>query len=247
MSDYREQLAAMRRIHPRLPTSDVMERTIVDAWLAKHPGNDVYRVLDAGCGFRYGLIQHYRGRLWSVGFDADLATVEKNTDLNARAVADCSRIPLQSNSVDLIFCRFVLEHLSDPPAAFREFARVLRPGGTVVMTTVNSWNPAMWSVRLVPAWLRTLVRAASFGKEVGENAPTFYRANTEDQIRSLVAAQGLADVRFEYFPTFMWYWRFATPLLALFALTNRLLDDLRLTRLYGGILVAATKPEGPAR
>ena len=232
----------MRRIHPRLPESDVLEREIVDAWLGARPKGVVYRVLDAGCGFQYGLVVQYRDRLWSVGFDADIETVAKNRDLDARAVADCSRIPLKDASVDLIFCRFVLEHLADPPAALREFARVLRPGGVVVMTTVNSLNPAMWSVRLVPAWLRTLVRSASFGQEVGKNAPTFYRANTEEQIRSLAEAQGLTDARALYFPTFVWYWRFATPLLAGFTWINRVLDQLRLTRLYGGILVTARKP-----
>jgi len=245
MSRYSEQLASMLRIHPRLPQSDVQEQAIVDAWLAGATGSELPRVLDAGCGFQNGLVKLYRDRVWAVGTEIDLQTIQKNHDLNARAVADCSNIPLRSASVDLIFCRFVLEHLEDPAAAMREFFRVLKPGGTAVLCTVNVWNPAMWSVRFVPMWMRAAIRSASFGPELGKNAPTFYRANTEAQIRSLLEAEGFRVAPFFYYPTFVWYFRFATPLLLLFTWMNQLLDALGMTRWYGGILVAASKP-GPA-
>lgn len=100
----------------------------------------------------------------------------------------------------------------------------------------------MWSVRFVPAWVRKAVRAASFGPELGENAPTFYRANTEAQIRSLLEGEGFRIATCYYFPTFVWYFRFATPLMLLFAFTNRVLGTLGLTQFYGGILVEARKP-----
>ena len=38
-------------------------------------------------------------------------------------------LPLEDASVDVIICERVLQHLEDPDAAVREFARVLRPGG----------------------------------------------------------------------------------------------------------------------
>ena len=42
-------------------------------------------------------------------------------------------LPLGDASVDLVTCERVLQHLEDPDAAVREFARVLRPGGRVVV------------------------------------------------------------------------------------------------------------------
>ena len=42
-------------------------------------------------------------------------------------------LPFGDDSVNLIWCERVLQHLSDAPAAVREFARVLRPGGRLVV------------------------------------------------------------------------------------------------------------------
>ena len=246
-SRYQKQLAMMQRIHPRLPRPQLLERAFVDVWLQGATGNDLQRVLDAGCGFQNGLVVHYPGRLWSVGIDADFHVVQQNRDLDAKAVASCGGIPLRSASVDLIFHRDVLEHLQDPKAAMGEFFRVLKPGGAVVISTVNVKNPAMWSVRFVPMWFRAAVRSASFGPELGENAPTFYRANTRAQIVSLLEREGFQILQCDYYPTFVWYFRFATPLLLLFTYMNRLLDIVGLTRFYGGILVVASKPAASDR
>lgn len=43
------------------------------------------------------------------------------------------RIPLPSQSVDFIACRFVFEYLSNPQAAFDELYRILKPGGKLVV------------------------------------------------------------------------------------------------------------------
>jgi SAM-dependent methyltransferase len=245
MGNYQRDLALMRRVHPRLPMSDVEEKAIVNAWLQSATDDGEHRVLDAGCGFQNGLIVEYRGRFRAVGIDLDPRVLQSNKDLDAKAVANCGAIPLRAGCVDLIFCRFVMEHMEDPGAAMREFFRVLKPGGAAVLTTVNVRNPGMWSVRFVPAWVRTAVRAASFGPELGENAPTFYRANTEADIRSLLEREGFRIATRHYFPTFVWYFRFATPLLLLFSFANRVLDTLGLSQFYGGILVEARKPVSP--
>lgn len=42
-------------------------------------------------------------------------------------------LPLEDASVDVVVCERVLQHLGDPDAAVREFARVLRPGGRVAV------------------------------------------------------------------------------------------------------------------
>jgi SAM-dependent methyltransferase len=49
-----------------------------------------------------------------------------------------------SNSVDLFITQDVLEHVLDPAAAFREIARVLKPGGAHIFTVplVNKANPS---------------------------------------------------------------------------------------------------------
>lgn len=49
-------------------------------------------------------------------------------------VSDIVKIPLESNSIDAIICTEVFEHVPDPIAAIKEFSRLLKPGGKVLIT-----------------------------------------------------------------------------------------------------------------
>ena len=49
-------------------------------------------------------------------------------------VSDISAIPEPDSSFDAIMCVEVLEHLADPISAIREFSRLLKPGGQLVLT-----------------------------------------------------------------------------------------------------------------
>jgi len=49
-------------------------------------------------------------------------------------VSDICSIPVADNSFDAVMCIEVLEHVPDPVAAIRELDRILRPGGTLVVT-----------------------------------------------------------------------------------------------------------------
>jgi ubiquinone/menaquinone biosynthesis C-methylase UbiE len=48
--------------------------------------------------------------------------------------ADLHELPLRDDSVDLVVCAIALVHLADIDGPFREFARVLRPGGHLVVS-----------------------------------------------------------------------------------------------------------------
>ena len=60
-----------------------------------------------------------------VGLDLDPAADGRSIDLQA----DITRLPLRSDSVDVVYCSHVLEHVPDDSAAIREIARVLHPSG----------------------------------------------------------------------------------------------------------------------
>ncbi len=47
---------------------------------------------------------------------------------------DITQMPLENESIDVILCTEVFEHLKDPAAALKEFARVLRTDGTLILT-----------------------------------------------------------------------------------------------------------------
>lgn len=53
---------------------------------------------------------------------------------NLDIVSDIIDIPLENNSVDAIMCTEVLEHVEDPLLVFKEFSRILKKGGKLIIT-----------------------------------------------------------------------------------------------------------------
>lgn len=49
-------------------------------------------------------------------------------------VADICDIPMKDNSVDIVLCSEVLEHVPDPVAALKSIMRLVRPGGYLIVT-----------------------------------------------------------------------------------------------------------------
>jgi len=50
-------------------------------------------------------------------------------------VSDIIDIPLEDNSVDAIMCTEVFEHIPDPAKAVKEFGRLVKPGGYLLITS----------------------------------------------------------------------------------------------------------------
>jgi SAM-dependent methyltransferase len=82
------------------------------------------------------------------------------------AACEAAHLPFEDDSFDLVFGHAVLHHLPDLEGAFREFARVLRPGGVVAFCGEPSHygdRIAAWPKRganvIAPLW-RTLMGAA---------------------------------------------------------------------------------------
>ena len=74
---------------------------------------------------------------------------------------DAQELPFPDDSFDLVFGHAVLHHLPDLDAAFREFSRVLRPGGRIAFCGEPSEYgdrlagvPKRAALRMAPAWRR---------------------------------------------------------------------------------------------
>ncbi len=94
-------------------------------------------VLDAGAGEARHRGYFPRGRY--VALDAGSgAPAWDYSRLDIRG--DLERIPLRAGSVDGILCMVVLEHTRDPRRTLAEFARVLKPGGFLIMVVPFLWE-----------------------------------------------------------------------------------------------------------
>ena len=97
------------------------------------------RLLEVGCGLG-GFLRDARARGWCVagleGSDwaARFAGQKRGVPV-ALALADA--IPFQDYSFDVVMCHHVLEHLPHPLAALREYRRVCRPSGRLVLHLPN--------------------------------------------------------------------------------------------------------------
>ncbi|TAM87398.1 MAG: class I SAM-dependent methyltransferase [Jatrophihabitans sp.] len=98
------------------------------------------RVLEVGCGEGYGtaLLAGVADRV--VGLDYDAITVAHAAAAYPRprfVRANLAALPVPGAAVDLVATLQVIEHVWDHPQFVRECARVLVPGGRLLVTTPN--------------------------------------------------------------------------------------------------------------
>jgi SAM-dependent methyltransferase len=58
-----------------------------------------------------------------------------------RVTASAMAVPLRSDSIDLVFCASLIEHVPDPGAVLSEIQRVLRPGGLAYVSFPPYYSP----------------------------------------------------------------------------------------------------------
>ena len=169
--------------------------TEVEADLLRQALGPSASVLEAGCG-RTTRLARFRDRIDRlVGVDLDESGGRMNESLDEFAVADlCGTLPFPDGTFDLVYSNFVVEHLERPPAAFAEWHRVLRPGGSVVVVTSNRSNPLMAAARVLPQGLRTVIKGRGPGAAARDVFPARYRANTPEVLTSQLGQAGFRPV-----------------------------------------------------
>ncbi|WP_433827556.1 methyltransferase domain-containing protein [Actinoplanes sp. CA-015351] len=95
-------------------------------------------LLDAGCGGGL-LAPHVRDKGYRhVGVDLGRIGLGQASGRGLAPVnGDVTRLPFKDGSADVVVAGEILEHVTDLPGTVAELSRVLRPGGLVVIDTVN--------------------------------------------------------------------------------------------------------------
>jgi len=117
-------------------------------------------LVDAGCGG--GLLAPHVKRLGyrHIGVDLRRSGLEQSRTRGVAPVTgDVAALPLADASADVVVAGEILEHVPDLPGAVAELCRVLRPGGLLVLDTVNDTRLG----RFVLVTLGELVGAAPVG------------------------------------------------------------------------------------
>jgi ubiquinone/menaquinone biosynthesis C-methylase UbiE len=144
-----------------------------------------HSVCDVGCGHGVYLTQMMLAEPGSqgVGVDISAGSLETASRLLSFRGIDASRyrlsqgdvqerLPVDDASQDAVTCFEVIEHLERPGAALAELRRILKPGGTLCMST---------AIRL-------------------ESVDHIYLFNSPDEVRQLVESQGFTIVGGEVIP-----------------------------------------------
>ena len=115
-------------------------------------------VLDVGCGG--GILSESMARAGArvLGIDlsqavldvAELHALEGKVPVEYRAVAAEELAQERPAAFDLVTCMEMLEHVPDPAASVKALAALVKPGGDVIVSTINR-NPLAFAVAIVGA------------------------------------------------------------------------------------------------
>lgn len=130
-----------------------------------------------------------------VGVDYSLDCLKKHRSIILKVSADIGKLPFKNSVFDLATANMVVEHLRYPRVAFREIARVLKPGAVFLLHTPNLLAYSTMASRLIPPRLRQRVARLVDGRQPEDVFPTYYRANTRERIHRLAMASGFSVER----------------------------------------------------
>jgi SAM-dependent methyltransferase len=140
-----------------------------------------WRVADLGCGEGYLTIEAARWASKVYAIDRSKTVLDRARQLASRRrvsnvvwkKGELEKLPLDDTSVDVALLSQALHHAADPAAALREAARILVPGGRVLLLDLREHDETWVHERLGDRW------------------PGF----SDDTLRSLLADAALTDIK----------------------------------------------------
>ena len=141
--DYRD------KFWPGRPYEDQCDRIALRALLPR----DGDRLIEVGAGFGR-LADEYGGYREVVLLDPSdvlIGSAQERLGADSRLTFQAGvaqHLPFPDDSFDAVVCVRVLHHFGDPRPAIAEFARVLQPGGVLVVEVANKRN-----LKAILAWL----------------------------------------------------------------------------------------------
>jgi SAM-dependent methyltransferase len=157
-------------------------------------------IVDVGCGdgFATNMASAVNPGHRFVGIDwsADALRQARGRGLTVLgAGVDGARLPLVSEVADVVIMSEVIEHLVDTDSALEEAWRVLKPGGSLLLSTPNlaAWyNRALLALGVQPVFSEVSLRDV-FGRP-GSQVAGHLHMFTKRAITGLLAARGFGSI-----------------------------------------------------
>lgn len=131
----------------KLPTSDNPENeAVVSKAITELRMRDGHLLVDFGCGDGYFIDAILRRAPGVRGIGVDLVVHEAwrhRSDRGRFIVSPALPLPIESGTVDAIFCSQVIEHVPHPENVLHEFHRILKVGGRAWIATPNSYSDVL--------------------------------------------------------------------------------------------------------
>src|SRR5688572_8923923 len=180
-------------------------------WVQKRYGlKPGHRVLDVACGtglvaFEAAKILGSAENITCLDPSAGMLSVARKklaaTFVQGRAEA----LPFPDNSFDFLTMGYALRHVMDLETTFREYRRVLRPGGTVLIlevtkpsSSVGNFFFRLYFGRIYPALTQLFTRSRDAREMMAYYWETMDACVPPDDVLAAMRAAGFAEVKREH-------------------------------------------------
>jgi len=118
----------------------------VEQWLSLGGVAEGSVVVELGCG--RGAFTYLSERFRYFGIDLSFEALSRYVGPPAAVQADVGRLPLASECADFVFSIATLEHVPNPENVLAEVDRILKPGGSALLSP--AWFCRPWAARGLP-------------------------------------------------------------------------------------------------
>jgi SAM-dependent methyltransferase len=203
--------------------------------------NDPSVIINLGAGKSVVIESYLHDR--GLNFVSDRLDIE-DTQVNAPFIRHSFQSSLSdmnmvsSNQYEAAFSNYVLEHVSDLAGTAKEIYRILKPGGSFVVSTPNPSAPEFLLSRITPLALHQWVRGS---KEEHRAFETVYAYKTIPQLIDTFKQSGFSLTHSNYYPATLTYlYRF--PVLRIFsACYDAVIKAIGLKSLLGNVCLVFVK------
>lgn len=146
--------------------NQVIENYIRDYYNNKN-NEDEIQILEAGCGQSWGLnLEDMPHKITGLDMDEVALEIRKNqlNDLHETIVGDLLTVKLESQTYDIIYCSYVLEHVAGAEQVMQNFVSWIKPKGLIIISIPDPYSVYGFMTRITPHWFHIFYYRFVLGK-----------------------------------------------------------------------------------